>query len=113
MEKSEQERFRPAIDRRLAEIADELAAVKPDTETIAPDTAVGRLSRMDSIQMQQMAMAQRQRLEDEASRLREARARIDAGEYGRCQLCGHEIAVERLEYQPDAVVCVPCAQKRK
>jgi RNA polymerase-binding transcription factor DksA len=38
-----------------------------------------------------------------------ARARVDAGTYGRCEVCGDPIAAERLEARPAARTCVRCA----
>ncbi len=113
MESAEQHAIRPVIKARLAEIAHELAAMEESTEAIAPDASIGRLSRLDSMQHQQMALAGKQRLEEERSRLVAAEFRIEEGSYGTCLLCGDDIARERLEYQPDAVTCVPCGQGRK
>jgi RNA polymerase-binding transcription factor DksA len=39
----------------------------------------------------------------------EALARIDAGGYGNCVVCGVEIATERLAALPAAAVCRRCA----
>lgn len=108
MDKVTQESFRPIIDRRLADIDVELSAASESTKPIVPDAAVGRLSRLDSIQMQQMALAAKRRFEEQRARLHEARRRIDAGTYGQCQRCYADIAIERLQHQPDAVTCVPC-----
>lgn len=108
MEKSAQEAFRPVIGARLAEIEVELADLSESTRPIPPDVAVGRLSRLDSMQMQQMALAGKRRLEEQRGRLHEAFRRIDAGNYGVCLRCGADIALERLQHQPDAVVCMPC-----
>lgn len=38
-----------------------------------------------------------------------ARARVDDGTYGRCEVCGKSIADERLEARPVARTCVGCA----
>jgi DnaK suppressor protein len=108
MDQATQESFRPVIDRRLADIDVELEAAVDSTKPIAPDDSVGRLSRLDSIQMQQMALAGKRRLEEERGRLHEARRRIDGGNYGQCHRCGGDIALERLQHQPDAVMCMPC-----
>lgn len=113
MDPARQPHFRPAIVKRLAEIETELAALVDDTQAISPDVSIGRLSRLDSMQQQQMALAGKRRLEEERARLREADHRIDAGTYGRCLLCGQDIADERLDYQPDAVTCVPCLRRKK
>jgi RNA polymerase-binding protein DksA len=39
-----------------------------------------------------------------------ALARIEDGTYGTCTNCGKEIAVERLEAQPWASLCIDCAR---
>jgi DnaK suppressor protein len=106
-----------AIDFDVSQVADVLNAGKRFTrdpsEPVSPDASIGRLSRLDSMQMQQMALAGRRRLEEERARLVEADARIDAGTYGTCLICGGDIDAERLEYQPDAVACMPCMRRRK
>jgi DnaK suppressor protein len=38
-----------------------------------------------------------------------ALARLDGGDYGRCEVCGQAIAVGRLEVRPTARTCVACA----
>jgi DnaK suppressor protein len=39
-----------------------------------------------------------------------ARARVDEGTYGRCEVCGKPIADQRLEARPVARTCVECAK---
>lgn len=91
----------------------ELQQGRESREAIAPDKSIGRLSRLDSMQMQQMALAAKRRLESELLDLEEALRRIAAGKYGRCELCGNDIAAERLEYQPSAVCCVRCLEGKR
>lgn len=110
MEAPHQAQFRPIVQQRLAEIETELNAGADSTAPISPDVSVGRLSRLDSMQMQQMALAGKRRLEEQRPRLYDALRRIDAGTYGRCEHCGGDVAIERLQLQPDAVMCMPCLQ---
>ena len=43
----------------------------------------------------------------------EAAARkLDAGTYGRCDVCGKPIGAERLAARPAALTCVRCAARR-
>jgi len=35
-------------------------------------------------------------------------ARIDAGDYGRCEKCGLQIGLKRLEARPTAILCIDC-----
>lgn len=41
-----------------------------------------------------------------------ALARVTAGRYGICVVCGHPIAPERLEARPAADTCIDCARDR-
>ena len=69
---------------------------------------VGRLSRMDAMQQQQMAesglVQARRRLQD----VKQALRRIDEGEYGICCQCDEVIAVGRLLIHPAARLCLQC-----
>jgi RNA polymerase-binding transcription factor len=40
-----------------------------------------------------------------------ALARIDDGTYGRCEACGGDIGVERLEALPYATQCIECKRR--
>jgi len=112
MDKQTQETFRICVESRLKENEKEIESLTAETEAIAPDVSIGRLSRLDSMQQQQMALANKRRHEEERNRLLEALRRIDAGNFGHCLLCHQDIPRERLELQPDAVTCVPCLKKR-
>jgi DnaK suppressor protein len=47
-------------------------------------------------------------LENKMEGIHAALRAIEKGTYGRCERCGKEISVERLEVQPDATLCVQC-----
>jgi DnaK suppressor protein len=72
---------------------------------------VGRLSRMDAMQAQQMAQASGRRRELMLRRITAALARIDSGDYGVCESCDESINPKRLEFDPTAVLCIQCASK--
>jgi len=73
-------------------------------------TSVGRVSRIDAIQRQEMAKAGEQRRLNEISRINAAMKRIAQDEYGDCQKCGEEIAIRRLEFDPATPLCITCAK---
>ena len=90
----------------IAGIGDESAAV------VELDQAkVGRLSRMDAIQMQAMAKASGQRREATLKCITAALKRIDDGNFGPCQNCGELINPKRLEFDPTAMLCIDCASE--
>jgi DnaK suppressor protein len=99
--------------KRLQELESELgSSVEGNTNSTAPvelDTSIGRLSRMDAIQSQQIALALKARQQQALVRVRSALDAIANGTYGQCRRCKESIAAERLEAQPDAVLCIQCA----
>ncbi len=80
-------------------------ATKPVT---LDQQSVGRVSRIDAIQQQQMALANRQLATQLAKRIELALQRIDSGEYGFCLQCAEPIAFARLQAQPFAGLCLEC-----
>jgi DnaK suppressor protein len=48
-------------------------------------------------------------LETGLARTERALAKLDAGTYGICDVCGEPINPARLEAMPDSVLCVACA----
>ena len=87
-------------------VANSLAASDP----VELDQArVGRLSRMDAMQNQAMAVATEERRKAELRRIESALLRIGEEEYGYCASCGEEIPPKRLELDPTTPLCVDCA----
>jgi len=72
-------------------------------------TSVGRLSRMDAMQAQAMALATERRRADAIRRIDQALARLGAGTYGECAVCGEAIAPRRLALDPAIATCLECA----
>ncbi|MFT5701188.1 MAG: DnaK suppressor protein [Desulforhopalus sp.] len=74
-------------------------------------SSVGRLSRMNAMQSQAMALESKRRREIELIRIDAALERIDEEEYGFCASCQEEINRRRLEIDPANPFCVDCAAK--
>jgi len=72
--------------------------------------SVGRLSRMDAMQQQEMAQAEARRRTSDLARIEMALNRIAEDEYGWCAECGEAIAYGRLEIDPAAHLCISCAR---
>lgn len=71
--------------------------------------SVGRLSRMDAMQGQAMALANQRQRTAELGRIAAALHRLDTGTYGECLDCGEDIAPRRLAVDPAASLCIACA----
>ena len=85
---------------RLIELQTELRSlIEASAEASRPvdlDEPIGRLSRMDAIQQQNMTQASRRAAELRLQQVSSALKRLDADEYGDCLLCGEEIGDARL-----------------
>ena len=102
--------LREALLKHAAEIRADDDAVSAERAPVELDQqSVGRLSRMDALQVQAMAMETSRRRAGELKRIAAALTRMQAGEYGYCVECGEEIAVRRLELDPATPLCIHCA----
>lgn len=73
-------------------------------------STVGRLSRMDAMQQQAMALENQRRAEIALKRIAAALHRCDDGSYGDCLQCEEPIDLRRLELDPATRLCIVCAQ---
>ena len=101
--------FRNLLETRAKEIEVALETSKDAADVVELDTSIGRLSRMDALQSQEMAKALRRRQETELKSIEKALHRIEKGAYGTCVFCRKPIAEGRLEILPDVLTCVNCA----
>jgi DnaK suppressor protein len=106
------ERLRQRLESRADELRTSIAAAEQADVPISPDSSLGRLTRVDALQAQQMAQALVQRNREELARVSRALERVASGDYGACARCGEDIADARLQAVPDAVICRDCAEKR-
>ena len=95
---------------RDALIAEDRMAEQDRAPVTLDQESVGRLSRIDAMQMQAMALAQARRRHSERMAIDAALARIDEGEFGYCVRCGDEIAEPRLLHNPSVATCIDCAR---
>ena len=89
------------------------AAERLDEEARSPVTldqeSVGRLSRIDAMQLQAMALASQRRRLQLKSQIEAALRRLNENEFGYCIKCGEEITELRLRNSPATPFCIDCA----
>ncbi len=79
-------------------------------------SSVGRLSRMDAMQVQQMAKASRRNYELRLRQVEQALRLIERDEYGTCRSCEEPIGFPRLSARPESPFCLQCqgvAERRR
>ena len=105
------QRLRPRLLDELAEIdwlAEENASWSAPVEL--DQQSVGRVSRIDAMQMQAMSHAVQRRREARRIAIQQALKRLDEDEFGFCTECGEAIAPGRLDVDPTFAVCIRCAR---
>ena len=72
------------------------------------DGTIGRLTRMDALQQQEMALHGQRRLKLQLETIRGALSRVQDGTYGTCVFCEQVISPDRLEATPETPSCTTC-----
>ena len=79
---------------------------------VSPDSSIGRLTRQDAMQAQQMAIELRRRNRIRLQQIESALQRVEQGSYGVCLRCEEDISLARLRVRPEAILCVECAERK-
>lgn len=104
--------FRQSLLNLKSELEAEEETSKASGETVELDQArLGRLSRMDAMQTQQMALEETRRRQHRLVKVEGALRRIESDEYGCCYICDEEIDVRRLAVDPTNTRCIGCVGK--
>ncbi len=104
------DQFRAALEAERDELLSASDETSIDRKPVELDQqSVGRLSRMDAMQVQAMAKAQENRRTARLQMIEAALKRIDEGEFGFCVECDNEIPDARLAVDPAAPRCIKCA----
>lgn len=81
-----------------------------DTQPVDLDLPIGRLTRIDAIQMQAMAQMNRYQLDIRLRQVDAALLAFDQGIYGLCRHCKEPVPLGRLEVLPESPFCVDCQE---
>jgi DnaK suppressor protein len=95
-----------------AELEHALADEDGQAGVVELDGSIGRISRSEALIAQQMAIALQQRQREQLLRVESALKRMAQQRYGCCIRCKGAISDGRLDMQPEATLCMPCASRR-
>lgn len=96
-------KHRAELETTITQAADAAKPVELD------QTVVGRVSRIDAIQQQEMTLAAQRRRVEQIQKIEAALRRIETCDFGYCVKCGEGIAEKRLELDPAIPTCISCA----
>ena len=112
MNKIKLEQIKQQLLQMKSELQEQEKTLKKAGKPVELDqTKVGRISRMDAMQAQQMALDTSRRRQLQLVKIEGALQRIKSGDYGYCLNCDEEIDIRRLRIDPGNTYCIACAEK--
>lgn len=108
----------------LQRLGDKLLQVKKEIEQLLTDSvessrpvdlglSIGRLSRVDAMQQQAMAKANREGHQRRLVLIDAALRTLKSGHYGLCRSCEEPISLKRLKARPETPFCIECQTERE
>jgi len=108
------QKFKQLLELQRNELMSSQQKAQSSTQTVELDqSSVGRVSRVDALQSQSMAVETTRLRQQQIRKISTALALIESGDYGYCSICDDEIDPRRLEIDPASIMCVPCASKQE
>ncbi len=93
----------------IAEAEEKISEIEKLVRPVAPDNALGRLSRMEALSDKAVNEAALGNARVRLHELEVALTRVWNSEFGICVACGNPIPMERLLLMPQSPQCVKCA----
>ena len=112
MTPEEKDELRKRIETEIADCEVTIERLEEASKAVAPDNALGRLTRMESLGDQGVSKAKLAQQQEKRYKLRLALEKLNTPGFGICVRCQRPIQVERLLALPEAVICVACARRR-
>lgn len=109
MKAQERELLKEKITVELQDLESEIADLKELVRPIAPENAIGRISRMDAINNKSINEAALRKAEIRFRALKNALLLADQDDFGICVRCGEVIPMGRMLLRPQSRSCVNCA----
>ncbi len=112
-EAAERTRIAERIVVEIRETKAQVTALQELSKPIAPDNAVGRLSRMEAISTKGINQAALTNAKRKLARLQHALTQLDNPDFGICCECDKPIPLGRILLLPESIMCVQCAQEQE
>jgi DnaK suppressor protein len=109
MTKEEKEELKTKIEAEAIKLNTQIETLKEEIKPIAPENAIGRLSRMDAINNRSVNEAALRKAQIRLNALNEAKSNINHPNFGVCANCEEDIPMGRLLLRPQSRSCVKCA----
>lgn len=97
------------ILQEIIKVEAQIQSLEKLTKPIAPENAIGRVSRMDAINNKSVNMAALQKARLKHKNLQIALSNLKEPSFGICAKCKNTIPIGRIMLMPQSRFCVNCA----
>ena len=98
------------IEEEIEKTLKSISSYKELSKPIAPENAIGRISRMDAINNKTVNEAALKIAEQKLNNLKVALSNIGDPDFGLCSRCKSQIPIGRILLMPHSRFCVNCAR---
>ena len=110
MDKSQIEEIKLKLQAELESTQQKINDYTELCKPIAPENAIGRISRMDAINNKSVVEAALREAKNKMQQLKVMQTKITDADFGSCIKCKKVIPLGRLMIRPHSKFCVNCAQ---
>ena len=106
----DKEKVKTTILDEISKTETSIIQYKELTKPIAPNDAIGRVSRMDAINNKTINEASLRQAKAKLKTLNIVLSKIEDNDFGSCLKCKQSIPIGRILIRPESLLCVNCAR---
>jgi DnaK suppressor protein len=110
MDKINKQEIKHKIETEIVKTQKAIIEYTEMSQPIAPENAIGRISRMDAINNKSISEAALHKSKEKYDKLKYMLSKIDDSDFGICIKCKHPIPIGRLLLVPQSNLCVHCSR---
>ena len=110
MNKNQRQEIEESILFEITKTEQSIDDLGEQTKPIAPENAIGRISRMDAINNKSVAEAALRKAKEKLINLQQVLEHLDQSDFGQCLKCKRPIPIGRILLMPGSRFCVNCAE---
>ena len=110
METEKIDKLKSHIKEKIEGLKENITSYKRLTRPVPPDSAIGRLTRLEAISSKSINEAALNKATQTLSKMERVLTMIDGPYFGLCRECEEPIPFARLMVVPESDLCVQCAE---
>jgi DnaK suppressor protein len=110
VETEKRKQLKDHIKNKIEDLKKDIKSYRLNSQPVAPDNAIGRLTRMEAINSKSINEATLNKSEQTLSKMERALKMVDDPDFGLCRECEEPIPFARLMIVPESDLCVQCAE---